>query len=550
MLTRQLLSSVQPTKQPEEFVSNVDNTSSAIEHALNARCSESEDSSDDSYTSDDSVEEDCEEIDLTLPLTSTSSLSSTAAPRRPTSLAINSHSDRRVSASSQRSPLSLSSTRSLSSHSTSPIPSPRTPSLSMRHDAALRSFQKKRDQESQSTSRACKQKPSVMDISSIQKIAAPSIEIVQVYDDCDTDEDVARSGADTAKADRSAARKRMMSTLGRGQSKSKAATATLPISRRESRRVPSLDQLSTLLQSKSDEAVEVKTPLPKTPGTASPFHHQRNLSCPTPTSPYGEQYGDVQVFVTPPTPRPQGPPSPMLGYELVGFSNNKSSFRSSCKDLLAAPAFDLAPGKQRVMEAQKANAAAWLASWQKQQDQLQQLQQQQVILASMQQSSPNCYDLMTMNMINAMGMPMVGDTNSPKIVPGTPGAPSMIHIQQQKAILAQQQMMIMMQLQSSSFTNSTPSRPLPSARSRGATKIHSASSTNSSWWRGTQSNTSSSSSASPQDNGANSSGPADTPSVWRRKDSSERSSSPEKVKSTASLVYVPPGKRAAMKQYK
>lgn len=539
MLTQEQFTSDQSLgKTLEAIVTKVDD-SSAVKLALDTRCSESEESSDDSYSSDGSLDGEDEEPALTLEM-------SPPAPRRPTSLSIGSLSDRRASAPSQRSPLSISGSRSLSTACS--IPSPRTPSVSMRHNAALRSFQQRRDQEILSSTRAAKTRPAMMvDIASIPKAAAPRIEIVQVYDD--GKEESVRQQEDSAKADRSAARKRMMSTLGRGQTK---AASTLPQGN-ECRRVPSLDQISNLFQAREDEGV--KTPTPKTPGTTSPFHRQRNVSCPTPTSPHMHAYGEVQVIVTPPTPRLQGSGSPVC-VQLSGFQRGNSvhghvrSYSSDDASLLAPPAFELAPGKQKAMEKQRTQAIAWLTSWQVQQEQMEQFhqQQQQMLLASMQHALPHCFEMMTRGMFSPCGMQNAGSVTleSPSIVPGTPGAPSMIHIQQQRAIIAQQQQLIM-QASPTTRATSPPSKSSASAKS--------------SWWRGPQSGTSSTASASScsvysKSSGAYSAGSntaADFSSSsstssspqWRRKAAGIES--PELVRS-AGAVYMPPGKRASLHQ--
>jgi hypothetical protein len=349
-----------------------------------------------------------------------------------------------------------------------------------------------------------------------------------------------------------------MNTLGRGQTK----VSALPMQRSGSRRVPSLDQLSTRYQAK--DSTEVKTPTLKTPGTASSYHHQRNVSCPSPTVPFGEQFGAVYLMVTPPTPRPQGPGSPTFGVHVSGIAASQRgnsargharSYSDNDAQLLAPPAFELAPGKQRALDSQRTNAIAWLATLQAQREQMEQLQQQQhqmMLLSSLQYTLPNAFELMASN--NPLGLTCSTDVESPKLIPGTPGAPSKVHILQQKAIFAQQQMLIQQyqNQQAKAATSSPPPKVVAKA---------SPASTNSSWWRSPQQSASvdsaSSCSVYSKSSGVSSGGFASTSSsssaggvadsspVWRRREAEV--TYPEKVK-LRGAVYVPPGKRAAMSQ--
>jgi hypothetical protein len=545
MLTRVYLSTATLSKTMEgidqQVIDTIANDTIAIEHALDSRCSESEDSSDESCSSsDDSRSDDDEELEYEAPACMT-------GPRRP-SLSLNSPSDRRASAPSQRSPLSINSARSLSSsqyrHS---IPSPRTPSMSMRHDAALRSFQQKIDQETQiSAKSSAKARPAMMNIASLPTVATPRIEIEQVYDDEDEEEmDMAKRDAEMAKADRSAARQRMLTTLGRGgQSSTSESDTSSQRSRSRSRRVPSLDQISDIYHAKLDE---VKTPAPKTPGTASPFHHQRNASCPTPTSPYAQQYGEVQVVITPPTPRPQGPSSPALGVYINGLHGNNGFNQYADSTHLVPPAFELAAGKQKARQERErdAGAMAWMATLQAQQQQMEDFcrQQQQVLLSSMQQSLPSCYDVLT----SSAGLGLMTNFPSPTIIPGTPNAPSMIHIQQQRAILAQQRAIQDFYLASAAGPRDSSPKSSP-PRSNSAKQQPTSASTKS-WWRGNSTAPDSSNSIDGASSGSlyskssagvtSANSLADSSPAWRRKGDE----SPEKIKSA---VYLPPAKRAAL----
>lgn len=541
MLTQDILSIITPTKDMEEFTTQV--SASAIDHALESRCSESEESSDDSYSSDDSVDEE-EKIGKPIILSTTSK-----GPRRPTSLCINSTSDRRASAPSQRSPLSTTSIRSLSSYGAPASTSPRTPSMSMRHDAALRSFQQKRDQETHFIAKSIKPRPAMMDITSIAKVVAPPrIEIEQVFDDEEDDEEfeAKKREVESAKADRSAARKRMLSTLvGRG-GQGKTPSAPIPSRKSGSRRVPSLDHISNLYHARGNLA-EVKTPAPKTPGTASPFRHSRNASCPTPTSPYTHQYGNVQVIITPPTPRPQElSDSPLLGIRVNGIHGG-SRFPSNDDGVhLLAPYFELAPGKQKAIQDQQ--TLAWIATLQAQQQQMEQLCQQQIILNSMQNNLPICYDFVSATNSSALGLtgiPSLNNISSPSIIPGTPGAPSMIHIQQQKAILAQQRALQMGFASPSIVHQSRPrnSNSKSSQRSPQSTAKESPASSKS-WWRNTLADSSNSNLDDISSGSVYSKSSAAESSSWRRNNSPSPVSS-EKSQ-FASPVYLIPAKRAAM----
>lgn len=519
IMQEQIISTTDPTIKKDTIVQSTIDTS-AITLAMTSHCSESEESSDDSCSfSDDSLEEDSPSSS---PELANVEAMSAFAPRRPTSLSFSPVSNRRASSPSQRSNQAISRSARSASHCIPSTSSPRTPSISMRHDAALRAYQQKQD--GLHGKRAPKSKPVMMDLTVIPKNAAPRIEIEQIFDDGKTSEEiiaeakVAKDELSSAKAnDRSAARKRMLNTLGRGQSKVSLAASESPI------------QKATPAQ-KTDILIAV--PKIASPSTASYFGHQKTKSCPSPTSPYNELLGCVNVFVTPPTPQPQGSFSPILGVSISGMhrsaSNDGFNSQHSGGKSLAPPPFELAPGKQRLAREQNVKALAWVASMQIQQQQMQLLyrQQQQFLLSSMQHQQP-CIGSLDVGSFGIFESTCIQTpAESAWNLQTMTRAPSMAYIQQQKAVKAQQQMM-----NQYSTTINTDSIGLTRKSSQKSNRSK-ASQTSKSWWR---------SAAGKESEGVKS---ADDSLQWRRRGSDPAENVVE-VRS-AKPVYLPPGKRFAL----
>ena len=189
------------------------------------------------------------------------------------------------------------------------------------------------------------------------------------------------------------------------------------------------------------------TPLPRTPGTAAPrspgtAYHQRSFSCPTPQSPMLHNFGEVQVIVTPPTPRPQG--SPIIGVFIKGVHNRKvntdsitgqqhfCAFDDMCmstgkcrKEIkLSVPEFELAPGRAKLIQAQRAQALAMIA-WQQRQESNNTWQN--AIFGNQDDESPSKEALKQVGLF-------AENQQSPILLPGTPGAPSLTHVQEVRAM--------------------------------------------------------------------------------------------------------------------
>lgn len=242
-------------------------------------------------------------------------------------------------------------------------------------------------------------------------------------------------------AERSAASKRLFATIRRdsqptveraassvtqatGQHRNSVPTVA-SLSARRGYRPPSLAQIQTRVSAgPSSSSAGINTPAPsrlpsvfRSP-SASPSHSPqdgrspsssstdsaRSVSCPSPKySPDhpkrvdGWQFGEVTVTITPPTPCIQ-PNSPIMGYILehtAGHPCHPIKFRRSRDDLdlLIPPAFQLAPGKQRLAQEKAQEAMRILGEAMKEQarqqqelrDQIQLQQQQQLRLQELQQ---------------------------------------------------------------------------------------------------------------------------------------------------------------------
>lgn len=190
----------------------------------------------------------------------------------------------------------------------------------------------------------------------------------------------------TAHARRSAASRRLFATLSRDdEKKSSLPSASVNIARplpsfsarRGHSAVPSLDQIRSRvaglgIRDRSDGAVGLMYSPSPSPARGSPMirtsgvsGHQRSVSCPSPKFDKVWQFGEMTVTVTPPTPRPQ-PKSPVMGYVLqnAGRPVHTVRFQRSRDDmeLLTPPAFELAPGRQQMMEDRAKEAMMTMAA--------------------------------------------------------------------------------------------------------------------------------------------------------------------------------------------
>lgn len=271
----------------------------------------------------------------------------------------------------------------------------RSPSLALRHEAALRSFQIKATSSpppacplppSPSSSRTASSAGDVLESLRLSdehyaplfrhdEVLEPRIEIEQ---DCDDDEsDDAWSQARSPPLDiaeplsgRQAASQRMLSALSRSPAKVAVGAPPrralpklhgLSARRTSTKALPSLEQITlrTSIAGVGTPAPCALTPAPRTPGTASP--QPRSVSCPTALP--RKQYGAVEVYITPPTPRP--PQGAIHGVVLA--RPGLPTRANSTPDVLTVPAFDMAPGRAR-MEKERERMAA-LQLWNAWQDQ-------------------------------------------------------------------------------------------------------------------------------------------------------------------------------------
>ncbi|CAO1632278.1 unnamed protein product [Jaminaea pallidilutea] len=215
-------------------------------------------------------------------------------------------------------------------------------------------------------------------------------------DDCDSDADTTirpptvtppgRSSPPTS--ERSAASHRLFAALSSREGSDAPSTRSQPPPglsvRRGTRQLPSLDQLRSKIAANSfnvspsparasplsalRSATNRKTPVTSGASTARDQpqpRHNRSVSCPMGRVDLSWRFGDMTVMVTPPTPQPQ-PKSPIMGYVLqnAGHPVHPVKFRRSKDDLdlLQPPVFELAPGRQKVMESRAQEAMANLAA--------------------------------------------------------------------------------------------------------------------------------------------------------------------------------------------
>lgn len=189
---------------------------------------------------------------------------------------------------------------------------------------------------------------------------------------------------------RSVASRRLFAVLSRedGGNATKNTSNDL-CSRRGHRRLPSLDQIRTRvsglgirdtnpspkLHGSPAPRILVQpspTPSPRTPTARSRLtsgsaqQHKRSVSCPSPKPEQVWQVNeDMTITVTPPTPTPQAR-SPIMGYILqnAGHPVHPVRFRRHRDDvdLLQPPCFELAPGRQQMVEARARQAMEQMAA--------------------------------------------------------------------------------------------------------------------------------------------------------------------------------------------
>ncbi|PWN49495.1 hypothetical protein IE53DRAFT_140896 [Violaceomyces palustris] len=273
----------------------------------------------------------------------------------------------------------------------SPSP-PRSASVSMRHDAALRSFHAKRSDTNENVGRSESWSPARGDSSNgsssswkVSKKPEPlkthvcesliPSNITIVVGSCDEEDEVEEVIAPPTypapdpprvSDERGEASRRLFKAIGGGGMKlgSKGeARRDGDQQSRGMRRPPSLDQISSrfnqslrLFHKNSPTALGLGSRSPNTPG----MRHWRSVSCPSPVTPFTHQFGQVEVIVTPPTPRPSETefssfvvPGVVLRSLNSASHSNPSSPGSDFNEIdskLAAPPFDVAPGRQIMLD--------------------------------------------------------------------------------------------------------------------------------------------------------------------------------------------------------
>ncbi|PWN45713.1 hypothetical protein IE81DRAFT_166818 [Ceraceosorus guamensis] len=390
------------------------------------------------------------------------------------------------------------------------------------------------------------------------KFLPPRIEIEQDWNSDDDDEDVDTHPTPASNAQQDASQRvrkqasiRMLNTLGRtpptnlatatpstATSTSSSGSQTLPkpvglAARRSHHRLPSLDQIGSRSSvAKVGTPLPFnKTPMPQTPGTAS--LHQRAVSCPTNGigSMSRKKYGSVQVFITPPTPRPAGSgPAAVPNVVLARSSGNillspRSPHKSAVDALLTPPPFELAPGRKR-MEEEQAKAAA-LQMWQ-----MWQAQAASIAAASASEQHAMAYQAATNPWMRQVQQWAAAVTGSPSMSAiGSPG----LHSPGTPALKVE--------------AGSTPSLPLPRHPRKSSHTRSSQQSSPSSFLPSVNSTPSSASSSSISiGSGAHSSkaqSASATSTNWRRVPSAMLESGSHSTASTSSRRYVPPHLRGS-----
>ncbi|CBQ68197.1 conserved hypothetical protein [Sporisorium reilianum SRZ2] len=181
---------------------------------------------------------------------------------------------------------------------------------------------------------------------------------IRLEDDSSSDESesstLTSSGSDTE-----ARRRASMHMLQRlGRIAIPARRASVRLGHGAPRRPPSLDEISSRVVSGCSSAYARSTP----PGSAVP--QQRAASCPSPQHAW---FSEVQVLVTPPTP--QLPAEKIRGVVLRSANVPACPYATDARGRLAAPAFDVAPGRHIMLAEREHQAKLWLEAFKQQQQQ-------------------------------------------------------------------------------------------------------------------------------------------------------------------------------------
>lgn len=183
---------------------------------------------------------------------------------------------------------------------------------------------------------------------------------IRLEDDSSSDESECSVLTSSSSGSDSEARRQaginMLQRLGKTITIPERRTSAIRLGQGAPRRPPSLDEISS-------RVVGGGANRGSPPGTAVP--HQRAVSCPSPLPLQRAWFGEVEVMVTPPTP--QMPAEKIPGVVLKSPHMPSSASFTDAYGQLIAPAFDVAPGRQIMLEERERQAKEWLEKFKSQQ---------------------------------------------------------------------------------------------------------------------------------------------------------------------------------------
>ncbi|KAJ1029949.1 hypothetical protein NDA16_000862 [Ustilago loliicola] len=186
---------------------------------------------------------------------------------------------------------------------------------------------------------------------------------IRLEDDSSSDESECSVVTSSSSGSDSEARRQaginMLQRLGRTITIPERRTSAIRLGQGAPRRPPSLDEISNRVVGGGANVCGRGSP----PGTAVP--HQRAVSCPSPLPLQRAWFGEVEVMVTPPTP--QMPSEKIPGVILKSPHMPSSASFTDAYGQLIAPAFDVAPGRQIMLEERERQAKEWLEKFKSQQ---------------------------------------------------------------------------------------------------------------------------------------------------------------------------------------
>ncbi|SPO21391.1 uncharacterized protein UTRI_00868 [Ustilago trichophora] len=195
---------------------------------------------------------------------------------------------------------------------------------------------------------------------------------IRLEDDSSSDESEASVVTSSSSGSDSEARRRaginMLQRLGKTITIPQRRGSVISLGQGTPRRPPSLDEISNRVVAGGGNAYGRGTP----PGSAVP--HQRSVSCPSPLPLQRQRFGEVEVMVTPATPKMSTEKIP--GVVLKSPHMPSCAFSTDARGNLIAPAFDVAPGRQIMLEERERQAKQWLENFKSQQQQQQQQERQ------------------------------------------------------------------------------------------------------------------------------------------------------------------------------